>query len=145
MGGAHDILAKLRKRLHTLKCQKFQHFDEFEPIIKHTYKSFAPLFPSYRETKDGSRVVYNFNVAGAAPISLEKEHGSREYIPRRFAKRAIEGISDIFMFIESALPETEEQEPIEGEPEIRSAIEIEEAKGEGDDDILLQDDEEEPA
>jgi hypothetical protein len=144
MGEAHDILAKLRKRLHQLDCQKFKQFDDFEPIIRYIYKHFSPLFPSYRESKSGSRVVYSFNVPGVAPISLEREHGTREHIPHRFAKLAIGGIDDLLIFIESSLPEPEERGGTDDAANVIPAIDIESSERGASDDDLLHDDEEKP-
>ncbi len=104
---ARDTLADLRRRLRDLKCQKHKQFDDFEPIIKYIVKHYISMFPSYRETRDGSRVVYSFNVEGVAPISLEREHGSRDHIPPKFAKRAISGIEDVLTFIEASRIEPE--------------------------------------
>jgi hypothetical protein len=73
------------------------------------------MFPTFRETKDGSRVVYSFNVEGVAPISLEKEHGSRDHIPPKFAKRAINGIEDLLTYIEGSLPDLEGHNDTENE------------------------------
>ena len=52
-------------------------------------------------TKAGSKVVYHPNIEGLAPISLEKEHGSREFMPPRYAKFAIQGIDDLISYIET--------------------------------------------
>lgn len=106
---AHDMLQKLRKRLQELKSQKHKHFDDFQPIIKHCIRNYSRLFPSYRETTDGSRVVYHFNVEGVYPISLEREHGSRDHIPPKYAKRAIAGIEDLLTFIEGSMQNSEVQ------------------------------------
>jgi hypothetical protein len=56
---------------------------------------YAHLFPKFAINKNGSRFVYDFGVAAVPPISLEKEHGSREYIPKHFAKLAFLGIDDL--------------------------------------------------
>lgn len=74
-----------------------------------------PLFPNYEETKDGSRTVFHFNVEGVSPISLEREHGKREYIPPRYAKFAIHGIQDVLDFIEMNTQQDQEDEQDEGE------------------------------
>ena len=104
---AHVMLRNLRKRLQKLKNQKQKHFDDFEPIIKYCVKHFSHLFPRYRETGEGSRVVFHFNVKNVDPISLEREHGSRDHIPPRYAKRAIGGIEDLLNFIEASVPNLE--------------------------------------
>ena len=104
---AHDMLQKLRKRLQELKGQKHKHFDDFEPIIKQCLRQYPQLFPRYRETRDGSRVVYHFNVEGVDPISLEREHGSRDHVPPKYAKRAVCSIEDLLTFIEGSSPVSE--------------------------------------
>ena len=45
---------------------------------------------------------------GVSPISLEKEHGNRDFIPSKFAKRAIQGIEDALDFIEANEPDNQE-------------------------------------
>jgi hypothetical protein len=65
-------------------------------------KQYPQLFPKHKVNKDGSRVVYHFNVEELNPISLEKEHGSREYLPPYYSKLAITGIEDLISHIENA-------------------------------------------
>jgi hypothetical protein len=101
------MLKKLRQRLAQVAAQKFQHFSDFEPIIKKIVKEYGHLFPNFEETRNGSSYVYHFGVPDVYPISLEKEHGSREFIPPKFAKRAIQGIDDVLTFIELNLPDDE--------------------------------------
>ena len=132
---SHGILARLRKRLHAVKCQKHKHFDDFKPIIEHILTHYSTMFPSYRKTKDGSRVVYSFNVEGVAPISLEKEHGSRDHIPPKFAKRAICGIEEILTFIEALVPDSEEHDDAEKEREGEGDNDTEDDINEGDESV----------
>lgn len=94
------MLRKLRRALTEIRGQKFKHFEDFERILKRILKEYGALFPSFRETRNGSSFVYHFGVSGVYPISLEKEHGSRDCIPPKFAKRAIQGIEDVLNFIE---------------------------------------------
>jgi len=72
-----------------------------DPIIRRCFREYAHLFPSQRIKKDGSKVVYHANVEDLAPISLEREHGSREFIPHRYARFAIQGIDDLISYIET--------------------------------------------
>jgi hypothetical protein len=127
---AHDRLARLRKRLHKLKCQKHKHFDDFGPIIKQILKYYSSMFPDYRENRDGSRVVHSFNIEGAAPISLEREHGSRDHIPPKFAKRAICGIEEILNLVEAYLPEPEENDDTETQSDSENENDPEPGSGE---------------
>jgi len=104
------MLKKLRRRLAEIRGQKHQHFADFEPIIRKILKEYAQLFPQFCENRNGSSYVYHFGVPGVYPISLEKEHGSREFIPSKFAKRAIQGIEDVLTFIEANIPDDRETE-----------------------------------
>ena len=104
------MLKKLWRRLSDIEGQKFKHFAEFESLIKKIKKDYAHLFPKFSERRDGSGYVYNFGIPGVYPISLEKEHGSREFIPPKYAKRAIQGISDVLTFIEHQIAEEEAEE-----------------------------------
>lgn len=99
------MLRKLRRRLDKLRAQKFQHFADFEPLIRKILNDYGYLFPRFQEKRNGSSYVYHFNVEGVAPISLEKEHGNRDCIPRRFAKLAMQGIDDVLTFIEANVAE----------------------------------------
>jgi len=101
------MLKKLRKTLRQISEQKFQHFDEFQTLIRKIVKEYGYLFPKFNENRNGSKYVYHFHVQGVYPISLEKEHGSREFIPHTFAKRAIAGIQDVLDYIEINAPDVE--------------------------------------
>jgi hypothetical protein len=74
------------------------------------------LFPNHRVNKDGSRVVYHFGIEGVGSISLEKEHGSREYLPPRYAKIVTEGIEALLTHIEQS-PEAAKELTSEDEGE----------------------------
>jgi hypothetical protein len=99
------MLRRLRKTLAQVKEQKFQKFADFEPIIKKIVGEYGHLFPRFEETKRGSHRVYHFNVLGVSPITLAKEHGNHDFIPRKFAKYAIQGIEDVLDFIETNTPD----------------------------------------
>ena len=45
--------------------------------------------------------MYHPNVKELSPISLEREHSSREFIPYRYAKFAIQGVDDLIFYIET--------------------------------------------
>jgi hypothetical protein len=102
------MLKKLRRRLADVRAQKFKHFADFEPIIKKICNEYGHLFPKFQETRNGSSYVYHFGIQGVYPISLEKEHGSRDFIPPKFAKFAIQGIEDVLDFIEANVPDEHE-------------------------------------
>jgi len=102
------MVRKLRRALDQLGSQKFQHFADFEQIIVRIRRHYGPLFPRFSENRNGSKYVYNFGVPGVQPIGLEKEHGSRDHIPRIYAKRAIQGIQDVLSFIEAHVQDDEE-------------------------------------
>jgi hypothetical protein len=96
------MIRKLRRQFESVKCKKHNVFDDFDGIIGKSLRFYAHLFPNHKINKDGSRVVYHFGVDDVAPISLEKEHGSREYVPRYYAKLAMSGIEDLLTFIENS-------------------------------------------
>jgi hypothetical protein len=56
--------------------------------------------------------VHHFNVTGVPVISIEREHGSREFLPKRFASFALDGLDALIAYIEASLlnekPETAE-------------------------------------
>lgn len=111
------MLKKLRRTLREISEQKFQHFDEFQKLIKKIVKEYGHLFPKFEENRNGSKYVYHFHVPGVYPISLEKEHGSRESIPPRFAKRAIAGIRDVLDHIEVNTSDVESESEKEASDE----------------------------
>lgn len=96
------MIQKIRKQFEQIRDKKHHSFDDFDPIIRRCLSDYAHLFPERQINKAGSKVVYHFNVEGVEAISLEKEHGSREFVPRRYAKLAILGIEDLITFIENA-------------------------------------------
>jgi hypothetical protein len=99
------MLRKLRDALRKVQLKKNKDFDDFNQIIRRCIRQYRFLFPKYLETKDGSRIVYHFNVPGVAPISLEKPHGNREFVPHYYAKLAIHGIEDLLDFVEVSTPD----------------------------------------
>jgi hypothetical protein len=95
------MIRKIRKQFEEIRDRKHHRFDDFDPIIRRCLRGYAHLFPNQRINMVGSKVVYHFNVEGVNPISLEKEHGSREFVPRYYAKLAMIGIEDVLSFIEA--------------------------------------------
>lgn len=51
-----------------------------------------------------------FGLPNVFPISLEKEHGAREYVPPKYAKRAIVSLEELLAYIESKI-KNEESDP----------------------------------
>jgi hypothetical protein len=96
------MIQKIRKQFEQVKRKKLHSFDDFDPVIRRCLSGYAHLFPGRQINKAGSKVVYHFNVEGVEAISLEKEHGSREFVPRHYAKLAMAGIEDLITFIENA-------------------------------------------
>jgi hypothetical protein len=124
------MLRKLRKALNEVKGQKFQYFSDFERILNQIRRHYGSLFPKFKETRNGSIYVYHFGVSGVYPISIHKEHGSRECIPRRFAKYIIQGIEDVLTFIEeNTAGEQEEESESEKETTNEPTIVAEETFG----------------
>jgi hypothetical protein len=95
------MIKRIRRQFESVRGNKRHVFGDFDPIIRRCFREYAHLFPNRRIKKDGSKVVYHPNVEELAPISLEKEHGSREFIPYRYAKFAIQGIDDLISYIEA--------------------------------------------
>jgi hypothetical protein len=104
---------RIRRAFEETKGQNRHRFDDFDRIIRRCLREYGDLFPGHEIKNHGNRYVYHFNVDDLHPISLEKEHGSREYIPRHFAKLAILGIEDLLTYIEThAAAELETEEVI---------------------------------
>lgn len=87
--------------LEEVESKKHVKFDDLNAIVNRCVTKFGHLFPRYTLTANGSRFVHHFNVAGLSPISLEKEHGSREYVPKTYVKLAVSGIKDLIAYIEA--------------------------------------------
>lgn len=121
------MIQKIRKQFEQIRGKKHHSFDDFDPIIRRCLSEYAHLFPERQINKAGSKVVYHFNVEGVEAISLEKEHGSREFVPRHYAKLAMLGIEDLVTFIENAegrepaAQEVEENEERNSEADARPA------------------------
>lgn len=103
------MIAKIRRQFEEIRDNKLQHFDDLDGIVQRCFREYGYLFPRRQVTMKGSKVVYHANIEGLDPISLEKEHGSRDAIPRRFAKFAIAGIDGLITYIEGATSRSEEE------------------------------------
>ena len=94
------MIKRIRQKFEIVRCSKRHKFDDFAPLIERCFREYPHLFPNRSIRKDGSKVVYHANSGNLDPISLEREHGSREFIPYRYAKFAIRGIDDLISYIE---------------------------------------------
>jgi hypothetical protein len=101
------MIKKIRRQFEECHGNKHYVFDDLDPTIRRCLKHYGQLFPKHKVTKDGSRYVYHFGVDGVGPISIEKEHGSREYLPPRYAKIVMAGIESLLAYIEQS-PEAKE-------------------------------------
>ena len=97
------MVKKIRQKFELLKNKKRHTFDDLDSVIRRCLNDYGHLFPNWRVNPNGSRFVYHFNVESLSPISLEKEHGSREFVPHYYAKLAINGIDDLITYIEATV------------------------------------------
>jgi hypothetical protein len=95
------MIKKIRRDLEQVRGKKFHTFEDLDPLIQRCIKGYSPLFPNLDMNKRGSKIVYHFNVPGVNPISIERQHGSRDSIPRYYAKLIIAAIEDLVTFIEA--------------------------------------------
>jgi hypothetical protein len=107
---------KIRQWIAEVRNQKHVEYEDLDRIVQRCIKRYRHLFPDYLCTKNGSGIVHHFNVTGAQPVSLEKPHGNREFVPRRYAYLALEGLEQIADFIES---NSEEEADDDGDGGIR--------------------------
>jgi hypothetical protein len=114
------MIQKIRKQFEQVKGRKHHSFDDLDPVIRRCLSGYAHLFPGRQINKAGSKVVYHFNVEGVEAISLEREHGSREFVPRHYAKLAMAGIEDLITFIENAVGGEPAAQEDEGDEERNS-------------------------
>ncbi|HEY7097555.1 MAG TPA: hypothetical protein VH437_12580 [Terriglobales bacterium] len=110
------MIKKIRQKFDEIRGKKHYVFDDLDPTIRRCLKHYGQLFPNHRVTKDGSRVAYHFGVEGVGPITLEKEHGSREYLPPYYAKGVIQRIEGLLAYIEGVARDSLESADVdEGE------------------------------
>ena len=86
--------------MEEVRNQKNVHSDDLERIIRRCKEKYTYLFPKYDCRKNGSRSVHHFNVVGVPPISLERVHGNREYVPRAYVTYILEGLDSLVNYIE---------------------------------------------
>lgn len=98
-------LKKVRDELEGIRLAKHKTFTQLHGLAERAFRQFPEVFPMYDLIKNGSRFVHHPNVPECPPISLEKEHGCREYLPHRYAKFGIEGIEKVLDYIESQINE----------------------------------------
>ena len=110
---------RIKQWILEAKAKKHCQFDDLNKIVKRVISRYGETFPKYSVTRSGSKTVHHFNVPGLFPISLEKEHGSREFVPPRYKAYALEGIEALVAHIEQNLPPThkvdDDDEPQEPE------------------------------
>lgn len=110
-------MKRIKQRIADLRLQKHKHFEDFYWIVRRIVQKYGTLFPRFTEKRQGSRYVFHFGESTLNPISLEKEHGARESIPRHYAKLALMGLDEVVAYIEAHLP----NEAAEGEAEALAA------------------------
>ena len=93
-------MKRIRQWIGEVRAQKHVKFDDLNRIAVRCQRDYSQLFPRYKLNKAGSSFVHHFNVNGVAPISLEKEHGSREFVPPKYAKLALANLEDLATYIE---------------------------------------------
>jgi hypothetical protein len=91
---------RVKQWLREVKVQKHVKFRDLDRIVQRCLSKYGVLFPHHKIGRDGSKTVYHFNVAGLTEISLEKEHGSREYLPKPYVKLALANIEDLLNYID---------------------------------------------
>ena len=96
------MIKKIRRQFEEIRGKKHYVFDDLDPTIRRCLKFYGQLFPNHKVNKDGSRVAYHFGVEGIGPITVEKEHGSREYLPPHYAKGVIARIEALLAYIEAS-------------------------------------------
>lgn len=102
---------RITEWIENARRQKNARYDDLDKIVRRIVARYGELFPKYSRTRSGSKTVHHFNVPGIMPISLEKEHGSREFLPPRYKTLALDGLDSIVAYIESRAPATKEADP----------------------------------
>ena len=121
------MLKRIRKQLRNVCEQKHQCFDDFQKIILRIASNYGSLFPKLTQNINGSHYVYDFGVPEINPITVVKEHGRQEFVPRTFAKRVIQGIEDVLDYIELNVPD--DKNPVEEESGNDETVVTEEVTG----------------
>jgi hypothetical protein len=99
---------KIKQWLTEARSRKRVHSDELDRIINRCVKKYGHLFPLYECTRNGSKSVHHFNVSEVPPVSLERVHGNREYVPYRYATYILDGLETLVAFIEENAGEDED-------------------------------------
>ena len=110
-------MKKAKKWLEEVRQKKNVEFDDLDRIIQRCRVKQAALFPRYTCTKNGSKSVHHFNVQGVPPISLERPHGNREYVPTRYVNFVLDGLDALVVYIEMHMEEEKDALTIEAEAE----------------------------
>jgi hypothetical protein len=92
---------KIKEWLSEARGKKHVHSDELDRIINRCLNKYGHLFPKYLCTRKGSKSVHHFNVPNVPPISIERVHGDREFVPPRYAAFIIDGLDCLITHIES--------------------------------------------
>jgi hypothetical protein len=98
------LVRDARERLDEIRGQKHVQFHELNSLVERIVCQFKIHVPLYKRTQSGSKVVHHPNAPDTQPISLEKEHGSREHLPKRYAAFAIEGIERLLDYLDGLFP-----------------------------------------
>jgi hypothetical protein len=104
------MIERIRRDLEQVRVKKFHKFEDLDPIIHRCISRYSHFFPYLQISKRGSKVVYHFHVPEVNAISIEKEHGSRDSIPKYYAKLIISGIDDLITYIEGAVDDAASRE-----------------------------------
>jgi hypothetical protein len=91
---------KIKQWMEECREQRHVHSDDLDKIIRRCKQKYSHLFPNYDCRKNGSRSVHHFNVLGVPPISLERVHGNREYVPPTYVKYVLDGLDSLVDYIE---------------------------------------------
>lgn len=94
-------MRKIKEWLSEARNKKRVEYDDLDRIINRCLNKYRYLFPKYLPTKNGSKSVHHFNVPNVPPISIERPHGNREYIPSYYATLIIDGLDSLIAYIES--------------------------------------------
>jgi len=97
------MIRRIRQDLERVREKRFHKSEDLDPLIRRCIAGYGRLFPKLNINRRGSKVIYHFNVPEVSVISIEREHGSRDSIPRHFAKLILAGIDDLITYIEGAL------------------------------------------
>lgn len=101
-----DRVHRIKEWMGQARNKKLVKFDDLDKIVRRLLARYGEMFPDYTQTRSGSKTVHHFNIPELMPISLEREHGSREFLPPRYKTFALDGLDAVVVYIESNLPQT---------------------------------------